>query len=670
MKNFTKTKKINSFILIFLIISLFTYPYTSLFITKKAEAEENNEENCTSWELRWENDNSKVNFNNINDFPQGPPPIDTIYNGPKKTLPSINQNLIRENMSASSTHYKDEGNLVKWVCVQMEAIGGLYDEMDLEKKQGFEECEAAIRIAQQYGAYVSLSETLGDKISNIKKRVINDFVNNILKGLQNEATKIVKNISLSDKFDSIIASTTQAAQNPEQILSWATDALGVSNYLKSERDKFVGQVKNQTDRIIKDMGIKYGSDLVKQAQNIINIGGGLPGIEAVPVNDSQTQLELKKVQTKLDASLAEQKKQKAIEAIRKECNLLLRQTVQSIKSALLYQWTTEVVSWIENGGIEIVNGEIKINPPQFVKRPDDFIKKVGIDAINRFISHNLPQLCEPFRLRVSLEIPSVSKYTNPYYDPNLRCTLNETVDNIQDFYNDFRSGGWVGFREIIMPQNNYYGASMLFQEKIEKTRIEAENKAANELAQNKGFRNDYICISWSKYEVSEDINDISSCGIEGLKENISIRWENEKCFVYKETVPSSKEASSSSQGIAVPTGIPNDLTSVPDPDPQKFLDDFIVTSSDGKIVLYSCNKKEISKSGFYSEALAKQAIEADINQIINSQDLMNIEQIIQNAIINKITKVGVRGIQKLLNQLPALTGEFRIEKIFNLPQSR
>jgi hypothetical protein len=120
--------------------------------------------------------------------------------------------------------------------------------------------------------------------------------------------------------------------------------------------------------------------------------------------------------------------------------------VNALKRRLLSMVTDQIINWIEGGG-----------KPMFVTDWKRFVSDAANFAVGDFaIELGLEQLCSPFGLQVQLTILNPPRFTD-----YVSCTLDDIVDNIENFYEDFRNGGWFAYSEMWMPQNNYYGAVML-----------------------------------------------------------------------------------------------------------------------------------------------------------------------------------------------------------------
>jgi len=665
MKNLVK-KNLN----IFLVVTIFAVFYLFLFfnpLIRTANADDNNNSSniqndssssapkCLNYTLTWQNDGTPVNPMNTADFETPPSLKISLPAKEDGNAPDISESGFEDDFVSASSSHKGKG--VKWVCNDKSIAGSALE--DTDSTFGLEECEAAAVIAQKYGAYVLLSEGISGVVDEFKQELINKYVNEGLKWLQNQANSLIKDVSLSKLFglkrDYTIGNFIQ---NPRKIVDFVGELTGLSDITKNLGNQMKSKVQEQINNILQSAAEKFGGKLTEQAKEILKVGV----TSAVPVNDSETQKEIARVGGKVDNVTAELQKQKKIEHIRQQCHLLLIQTVQQVKSSLLYQWTTQTVDWIEGGGITIENGKVHIEEPKFVKQPGKFLAQVGWEAVNRFLSHTIPQLCEPFRLQVTLNIPSTARQTNPYYDPNITCTINQVVQNVQDFYNSFRNGGWLGYREIMMPQNNYYDVSLNLMQRASEIQVSAQNEAQDMLNRTGGFPDTKVCTVWEKSSPLDNV-DLGLCDTYRSK-SLLTKWnvEREKCeaiedYVYAITTTTATNTE------AIGLGIPNDPDVFPNIENLKakdFLGDYYVEVADGSKYLYhyTCLRTEITQPGILNQNLAKKATDIDIDNIINAQDLTNIDQILQNAIINKITKVGIRGLKGILSNLPMWTGNF------------
>jgi len=136
-------------------------------------------------------------------------------------------------------------------------------------------------------------------------------------------------------------------------------------------------------------------------------------------------------------------------------------TTEALKRRLLTLIVDQIIGWIEGEG-----------KPLFVTDWRQFVADAGNIALGDLIQElGLGFLCSPFGLQVQLSV-----LRPPRFSQYITCTLDDVVQNIEAFYEDFRQGGWLAYAELWQPQNNFYGAVLLAMEEREQ-RIAAQTEA-------------------------------------------------------------------------------------------------------------------------------------------------------------------------------------------------
>lgn len=156
--------------------------------------------------------------------------------------------------------------------------------------------------------------------------------------------------------------------------------------------------------------------------------------------------------------------------------------------------TKDVVGWIRTGGRD--------GKPLFITNWEDFLKDVANEASGIFIEDfQLTEICLPFKPRLQLLIGGNS----PYYQ-RAQCTIKDVARNVENFYRDFKQGGWKSWFQITMvPQNNFYGSYYLaLEEKLLREAGAIEAKKSEAIAGG-GFLGSEICATY--------------------RDNTCIRWE-------------------------------------------------------------------------------------------------------------------------------------------------
>lgn len=115
--------------------------------------------------------------------------------------------------------------------------------------------------------------------------------------------------------------------------------------------------------------------------------------------------------------------------------------VNVIAKRMLQMITRDTVNWI-NSGFQ--------GGPGFVTNPQRFGVEIADAAFNEFLTDDaLNQLCSPFQGRIQLALRQ--DYINgPYY----RCTIEDVVGNVQNFYDDFANGGWNAWFTMTQQRQN------------------------------------------------------------------------------------------------------------------------------------------------------------------------------------------------------------------------
>lgn len=181
-----------------------------------------------------------------------------------------------------------------------------------------------------------------------------------------------------------------------------------------------------------------------------------------------------------------------------------------IKQRILAMLTDQIVTWIQGGG-----------SPKFVTNWRDFMQDAENQAIGDVIRGAIPQLCSPFSAQVGvvLKTPGILLPVQKFGPAS--CTLDQVVENIQGFYKDFRSGGWVAYQTSWQPQNNFYGSLLLT---IDAANIEASAQAEaakNEANSSNGFLSEKRCdVTISTDTESEAIVNQSESQIQQLRQNL------------------------------------------------------------------------------------------------------------------------------------------------------
>ncbi|TSA45143.1 hypothetical protein D4R51_02435, partial [bacterium] len=214
-------------------------------------------------------------------------------------------------------------------------------------------------------------------------------------------------------------------------------------------------------------------------------------------------------------------------------------------------------------------------------------------------------LCEPFAFDIQLQLQKPAPLSQ-----QVTCSLSSVINNFQAFRNDFSNGGWLGYQELMKPQNNQWGAEIITQ-----------NEILNRTAQ----------------KTNTNV----------LKQQVNVGFSSEECtggwdLIDKRTnLPATKYS---------PTHFNPDKSRSPDDPPLQFL-----PPGDSNVVL-RCTSATVTTPGGALAAGLEKSLYSGLDFVINSQDLSSAIAIIADAAFNKLIKNGVNGLKDMLAQPPLDTG--------------
>ena len=131
-------------------------------------------------------------------------------------------------------------------------------------------------------------------------------------------------------------------------------------------------------------------------------------------------------------------------------NQFLEQTEAAVFGVLRKRFfdmlVDEIVVWIQGGG-----------KPLFVQNWQAFLGAYGAGITGDLVHQlGLGDVCRPFGIQLQLAV-----LQPPRFSRQISCTLDQIVGNLVNFYNNFRAGGFIAYRELWQPQNNFYGSILL-----------------------------------------------------------------------------------------------------------------------------------------------------------------------------------------------------------------
>lgn len=214
---------------------------------------------------------------------------------------------------------------------------------------------------------------------------------------------------------------------------------------------------------------------------IIAISAGLFSSFLYPAHKAQAQIV--GAVTILGSSPAQMAQEEVTEVaaettIRKVVEKGLAVLRETLRKKLLDSFVDSIIKWIQG----------EDNKPAFVTNWSKFLGDVVDEAVGDYIKTTQAAfLCQPFQAQIIFNLPK------PGRPPLPTCTLDQIVGNIEDFYDDFRNGGWVAYNEMLYPMNNPYGSYLMVLEGEAYEVAKAISDKTNETAYSEGFLNTKRC---------------------------------------------------------------------------------------------------------------------------------------------------------------------------------
>ena len=153
-------------------------------------------------------------------------------------------------------------------------------------------------------------------------------------------------------------------------------------------------------------------------------------------------------------------------------DFFVKTAVEVAKKRLLDAVVDQIIVSIEGGGQPMFVQDWKGFLEQYVNvATGDVVEALGLGAV-----------CRPFGIQLQLAL-----FQPPRFSNQITCTLDQIVGNIVNFYEDFRHGGFIAYREIWQPQNNFYGALLMAMNEKNKRIFANIYAATQEAAAGSGY---------------------------------------------------------------------------------------------------------------------------------------------------------------------------------------
>jgi hypothetical protein len=287
----------------------------------------------------------------------------------------------------------------------------------------------------------------------------------------------------------------------------------------------------------------------------------------------------------------------------------IKVTLQTLKKRLLAIMTDNVVEWINNGyGKE---------GPKFTQDFGKVFRQAGDAAIGDvLLQYSVTKpLCEPFDFNITFQLQQPA----PLAD-QVRCSLSSVIKSFKDYRNNFKNGGWIGYQELLKPQNNQWGVEIITQNEIINRTAQKTNEAVLKQNVNVGFNSESCTGGWN------------------LIDKRTNKWAEKGPEIDQNTI--------NFYGYIAPGDTYNgkvwDDPSLPPPSP---------TRSDN--FFYRCAGAKITTPGRTLAAGLEKSVWKDFDLLLfNNDDLTNSLAIIADAAFSNLIKSGVKGIVDFVNPKP------------------
>lgn len=265
-------------------------------------------------------------------------------------------------------------------------------------------------------------------------------------------------------------------------------------------------------------------------------------------------------------------------------NLVKEYVLTNIKKQLLNEITNETVKWIQGEG-----------EPRFIDDPSGFFGSAANDALGKTVQDlGLSEMCTGLNANVRVRMQTTR------FRDRVTCTLDDVVENVESFANDFRNGGWLAYNESLKMQNNPLGANILTEQKLrqEQLRRERENEFKAEAGQ--GFVDQVICRRW------QIVNDSGELVTRNSNESPELKTQD-------------------------PFGVPfhgkSDM-------PGEWL----------------CTQKETITPGQTIAQSTERALASDIDFLVNADDLTSVTVAIVDALVSRLAREATGGLKNLIEE--------------------
>lgn len=269
----------------------------------------------------------------------------------------------------------------------------------------------------------------------------------------------------------------------------------------------------------------------------------------------------------------------------------LKVALQALKKRLLDTMTDQIVGWINGNGA-----------PKFTTNFGSVFRDAADAAVGDVLQQyaETKVLCEPFAFNIQLQLQQP-----PPLSRQVTCSLTQVIGNFQAYRNNFQNGGWLGYQELLKPQNNQWGVEIITQNEILNRTAQKTNASV-------------------------------------LKQQVNIGFNSEECTGGWDLIDKRTNLPATKYPV---THFNPDKSRSPDDPPLQFL-----PPGDSNVAL-KCTSATVTTPGSALAAGLPKALYSGLDFIINAQDLSNSLAIIADAAFNRLIRVGAKGLTAATSEL-------------------
>jgi hypothetical protein len=173
---------------------------------------------------------------------------------------------------------------------------------------------------------------------------------------------------------------------------------------------------------------------------------------------------------------------------------------------ILHQFSQGIINWIKTGNEPAFFGGGAQGGSLFVTNIDEFLLSAADNAAGVFLNEyfrcspndencdpndvahqTYAALCSPFKLNIGLGLRA--NYGRDYgsFKFKARCSISDIVTNVENFYDDFSTGGWEAWFKLGSYQNTPWGLLSLAMEESNSRQVRAANANKLDFSAGLGF---------------------------------------------------------------------------------------------------------------------------------------------------------------------------------------